>query len=286
MRVAKYMGFIALWGGILFSSPSCTEEQIRDFTQGDELSDREIAQALRKALQVGTDTSVSLLHRPDGYLKDAAVKILLPASLQSNIEDFKKGSVDLGFTTISGTQIYNGTSVAGVTIPGLKSQEDELIKGINRAAEEAAGTARPIFSQAVANITIKEARSILFDGVDTAATAYLRQETYPELFNQYKPKMDSVLAQVQVGNANVPAAYQNFVTDYNDVVTTPIPGFGQLGDLLGVSTVGTTDISTYSTDKGLDGLFHKIGEEEKSIREDPLARINSLLSRVFGQLDE
>lgn len=284
MRLLKFIGLIALSGGILIS-PSCTEEQINDFTQGSDLSDSEIAQALRKALQVGTDTSVTQLNRPDGYLKDAAVKILLPATLQSNIEDFKNSSIDLGFTTISGTQIYNGTSVAGVTIPGLKSQEDELIKGINRAAEEAAGTAGPIFRDAVAGITIKEARSILFDGVDTAATAYLRQETYPALFSQYKPKMDSVLAQVQVGNTNVPAAYQNFVADYNDVVNTQIPGFGKLGGLLGVSAVGTTDISAYSTDKGMDGLFHKIGEEEKSIREDPLARINSLLSRVFGQLD-
>ncbi len=281
MKVLRSFLFALLFLGL----GSCTEEDLNNILNPGGLSDSEIAQGLREALVVGTDTSVAQLNRPGGYLNDLAVKILLPPALQQNIADLKATNINLGITSISGEQLYNGTTVFGITIPGLRSKEDELIEGINRAAEQAAGTAAPIFVNAITDISISDANDILFGGVDTAATAYLRQNTYGNLFNLYEPQMENALQQVKIGNTSVVDSYEDFVGDYNQLLNTSIPGFGSIASLAGLQPVGATDLSAYGTGKGLDGLFLKIAEEEEDIRRDPLARVSDLLARVFGQLD-
>ena len=58
-----------------------------------------------------------------------------------------------------------------------------------------------------------------------------------------------------------------------------------ISSLMNVNAVGATDLSEYSTNKGLDGLFLKVQDEEKKIRENPLHRVTDILSKVFGELD-
>lgn len=269
----------------LLAAPACTEEQLNDLSGGNELSDSEIANGLRAALRVGTDTSTATLSQEGGYLDDPVVRILLPKGLRDNIDSLRASSFNLGFTTVTGEQIYSGTTVLGVQINGLKSKEQDLVAGLNHAAEAAAGKAGPIFKTAITGITIQDARDILFGGVDTAATAYLRRNTANSLFNLYEPKVDTALRQVTVGNTSVVQTYQNFVADYNALLNTGIPGFGTIGSLAGLQPVAVTDLSAYGTQRGLDGLFIKVAEEEKEIRDNPLDRVTDLLSRVFGQLD-
>lgn len=269
----------------VLSLPACSEDNPFNLGNGG-LTDAEIAEGLKEALIVGTDTSTSILSRTGGYFKDQAVKILLPDEVNSQITDFQSRSFTVLGITVTGDQLYNGynNSLLGLNIPGLKSKEDELILGINTAAEQAAATAAPIFVSAIQDITIQDANNILFGGVETAATDYLENQTSTSLFNQYEPKIDAALQTVTVGGESVVDAYEGFVEDYNDILNTSV-GLGTIGSLMGMQTIAATDISEHSTQKGLDGLFLKVAEEEAQIRKDPLARVNSILQRVFGELD-
>ena len=279
----KILSLLSISALLLFSA--CEEDTLTDFLGGGALSESEIADGLKSALSVGTDTSSAKLGVTDGYFGDAAVKLLLPIATQGAIETFKTKQINLGITTISGNTIYNGTTILGITIPGLKSKEEELILGINRAAEAAANQAAPIFIDAITDMSIADANDILFGGIDTAATAYLRSTSYIGLFSTYEPKIDAALQQITVGSTSISETYENFVADYNGTLAIGIPGFGTLGSLMNLQNITVSDLSVYSTNKGLDGLFLKIAEEEKDIRTNPLARINALLVRVFSFLD-
>jgi hypothetical protein len=43
------------------------------------------------------------------------------------------------------------------------------------------------------------------------------------------------------------------------------------------------DLDQYVTEKSLDGIFTRVGEEEKRIRTDPAAQVTPLLKKVFGK---
>lgn len=262
---------------MIFLAASC--EEIDDNKQ---LSEAEMAEGLKAALKVGTDTASAKLSVTDGYLKDIAVKILLPQELQASIETFKSKSINIGFTTVTGEDIYDGYPALG--IDGLKAKEQDLITGINRAAEDAASTAAPIFFEAITDITIADASTILFSNNTHAATDYLQAETATQLSAEYEPRIDAALKKVTIGNLTVSDSYENFVADYNAVLNTNV-GVGTIGSLMNIQTVQATDLSVFATAKGLDGLFLKVAEEEEDIRKDPLARVSDLLERVFGELD-
>ena len=144
---------------------SCSKDAI-DRVLNAGISDAEIAEGLKEALKVGTDTSTKILSANGGYLNDAAVKILLPDAVQQSISNFKSKSFTVLGTTITGQQLYGGysNSLLGININGLQGKEDDLIEGINHAAEAAAAAAGPIFIDAITDITIQDANNILFGG--------------------------------------------------------------------------------------------------------------------------
>tara|TARA_R110000850_G_scaffold67692_2_gene150772 strand:- start:125 stop:979 length:855 start_codon:yes stop_codon:yes gene_type:complete len=270
----------------IFSLSSCEDVSVDDILGSTNLTDEEIVEGLKSALIVGTDTSTATLGKEDGYYQDLAVRILLPTEVQTSITNFKAKSITYLGVTITGDQLYNGYSnpLLGINIPGLKSKEDELIKGINRAAEDAATTAGPIFVDAITDITIVDGFNILFGGDSTAATSYLKTRTQATLFNKYEPKIDASLKSVKIGNSSVVDEYEAFVQSYNNILNTSL-GITTIGQLAGVNTIAAADLSVYSTERGLDGLFLKVSEEERDIRSNPLARVNAILQKVFGQLD-
>ena len=269
----------------LITISSC--ELIEDAS--DELNQTNIAAGLKEALKVGTDTATSKLAITDGYFKDAAVKILLPTDLQNQIADFKAFEINLfGFGTVTGEQIYN-SGIPALGINSLKSKEDDLILGINRAAETAASEAGPIFFSAITDITIADAEGIL-RGNDSAATNYLRGKTFDALFLSFEPKINSAINNVKIGELSVEERFANFAVEYNKILNTSVPtgliSTATVGELANLNTIAQPDISTFATDRGLKGLFIKIKEEEKNIRENPLARVTELLKEVFGLLDK
>ena len=144
---------------------------------------------------------------------------------------------------------------------GMKSQVDKFIETLNRAAEEAAKEAAQIFINAITSMTIADGFQIL-KGPDDAATSYLRRTTTAPLTSKFRPVVKRAIEKVEV------TKYWNpIISKYNQVpfVTKINP-----------------DLDAYVTDKGLQGLFTLIANEEKKIRKNPAARVTDLLRRVFG----
>jgi hypothetical protein len=139
---------------------------------------------------------------------------------------------------------------------------DEFVTSMNRAAERAVPEAAAIFAEAVRTMTLEDARGILA-GADDAATRYFRDRTGPALEMKLRP----IVAEA-TSSAGVTASYKQMVA--------------KAGGLSSLLSRESTDIDGYVTEKTLDGLFLMVAEEEKRIRENPLARTSDLLRKVFG----
>jgi len=146
---------------------------------------------------------------------------------------------------------------------GLNKMVDDFVLNLNRGAEEAVKKAGPIFMDAIRSMTISDARNIL-NGPDNAATEYFRTKTSQQLTSAFKPEVQNTLDQV-----NVTKYWGDVTSAYNKIPFT---------------TKVDTDLVQYVTGKAIDGLFMKIAEEEKKIREDPVARVSDILKKVFGSL--
>jgi hypothetical protein len=283
----NYLKSLLLVVTVIFTFSSC--DKVDDILVNAGLSESEIIEGLKDALKIGTDTATGKLSATDGYLKDAAVKLLLPTEISNSLTTFKATSIDLsllGLGNITGETIYSqGVPLLG--IEPMSSLEDDLVLGINRAAEAAAKDAGSIFLDAIAEITIADGNNILFGGIDTAATAYLDGKTRLNLFEKYEPKIDAALNTIQVGNTSVVGVYEDYIAKYNGILNTKTSAFTPtIGELMNIEAVAATDLSAYSTDKGLTGLFKKVADEERMIRLNPLNRVTDILSKVFGELDK
>ncbi len=271
-------------GATLLLNTACeTTDTVKDILNTN-LTDAEIVEGLKEALAVGTDTSTGILSLQDGYFADAAVKILLPDEMETTLANFKAKSFNVpALGTVTGQMLFDGVPALGIN--GLSQKQDDLILGLNRAAEHAATTAGPIFITAITDITIADGYNILFGGDDFAATNYLQSTTSNALVTAYDPIVENALQSVKIGNTSVADSYENFVQSYNDILNTNIPLLGSISSLISLNPVTATDLSVHGTQKALDGLFLKISEEESDIRNNPGARINDILTKVFGQLD-
>ena len=149
---------------IVCTLSSCAEMQqvIDQLPQGTNgvLSQAEIGNGLKEALNNGITKQVSKLTATDGFFKNQAVKILLPEELQK---------VDTKLRQI-----------------GLSSLADDGLKMINRAAEDAVKEATPIFVDAVKQMTFTDAKNILI-GADNSATSYLQNTTSSALYTKFNP---------------------------------------------------------------------------------------------------
>ncbi|MGV8094132.1 MAG: DUF4197 domain-containing protein [Mangrovibacterium sp.] len=241
---------IILLGLILLMFNGCAEMQQIILNEQGPVTQTEIIAGLKQALSVGVDKSVAQLTAADGYLSDQALKILLPPEAEVITKNLSK-------------------------LPGGKQMVDQVITSINHAASDAAKEAAPIILSSIKSMTIQDAAGILKGG-DYAATNYLKKTSYNALVNLYSPKIQKSLQEKFVGNLTAQQSWDELTGKWNQIATSPI---GQLANLQAVNT----DLSSYLTQRALDGLFLKIGEAEKNIREDPAARVTLLLKRVFAQ---
>lgn len=147
---------------------------------------------------------------------------------------------------------------------GLGSQVDKFVKTLNEGAEEAAKEAKPIFVNAITSMTVQDAWGIL-KGSDDAATTYLQSRTSAQLKAKFKPVIKEAL-----DKTSATKYYSDIINTYNKI---PL-----------VEKVNP-DLDDYATDKALEGLFYLIAQEEKDIREDPVARTTELLKKVFARQD-
>ncbi len=144
---------------------------------------------------------------------------------------------------------------------GLGGEVDKFVMTLNRGAEDAAKEAKPIFIAAIKQMTINDAWAIL-KGEPDAATQYLKRTTSAELKNKFMPVIQNSLDKVSATKY-----YGDIVNKYNSI---PL-----------VQKVNP-DLNDYATDMAIQGLFTMIANEEKNIRQDPVARTTELLKRVFG----
>ncbi|WP_343707919.1 DUF4197 domain-containing protein [Flavobacterium sp.] len=147
---------------------------------------------------------------------------------------------------------------------GLSSLADEGIKMLNRAAEDAVKEATPIFVTAVKNMTFTDAKNILL-GSDNAATNYLQNSTTTSLYAKFNPVIKSSFEKV-----GADAVWTKIITKYN---TIPL-----------VKKVNP-DLTDYTTNQALSGVFKMIAVEEKDIRNNISARTTPLLQKVFAMQD-
>lgn len=171
----------------------------KNSSAGSGLSTGEIVSGLKEALSLGAEKSTSKLSAPDGFFKDAAVKILLPKQVQ----DIEKK----------------------MRMLGLGKLVDNAELSMNRAAEDASKSAAPIFLSAIKQMTITDALNIL-RGTDTAATSYLRKTTTPKLTTAFMPIIQESLKKTDAAKYwnDVFTAYNRFSskpvdTDINSYVT-------------------------------------------------------------------
>ena len=199
----------------------------------------EIGLGLKQALEVGTSKGADQLSAKDGFLGNMAVKILFPPEAQK---------VEKTLRSI-----------------GLNSLADNVILSLNRAAEDAAKEAKPIFISAIKQMTIADATNILLGNKD-AATSYFKRVTTAQLMEKFSPVIASSLNKVGATKYWSDAASQ-----YNKIpLVKPV----------------STDLSSYVAQKAIDGMFIQVAQEELKIRENITSRSTPLLQKVFGYADK
>jgi len=144
---------------------------------------------------------------------------------------------------------------------GMGAEVDKVIVSMNHAAEDASGKAVQIFINAIANMSIQDGVAIVRGG-QGAATNYLRQKTTASLTAAFRP-----IIQNSLGKVGATRYWTQIFTVYNRIPT--------------VQKINP-DLTSYVTERALNGLFVTIADEENKIRLNPAARVSDLLKKVFG----
>ena len=213
----------------------------KDFLSGDSntssvLDLDTVISGLKQALDIGSRAAIDSVSKPDGYLANDLIHIPLPPELQ------QVGDLMRNF--------------------GLAEQADQFENSLNLAAEKAAPQATIIIVNAIKNMSIEDANTIL-QGEDDAATQYFKTNSSQALTDLFQPSIEDSLN--QVGSTKY----------YNDLAK-------QVASLPLIGKDINLDLSSYVTEQALNGLFAMIALEEKKIRENPAARTTELLKKVFA----
>lgn len=204
-----------------------------------ELTEGQIGMGLKEALTNGISKGADLVSQTDGYYKNPSIKVLFPPQAQK----IEKTLQDLG----------------------MGSLVEQTVEKLNRAAEDAAKEAKPIFISAIKQMTIKDATNILM-GEPNSATTYLKATTSDQLYQSFSPVITSSLQKVKALEY-----WDDLINRYNK-----IPFVEKINP----------DINDYVTNKAMEGLFMMIEKEEGLIRKDPVARTTDLLKKVFAKQDK
>ena len=200
------------------------------------ITQAEAAQAIREALDQGTGKGIGFLNKVDGFFGNELYKILLPPEARK-IENVLR---QVGFSSLV----------------------DKAVLQINRAAEDAVGYARPIFWDAIKEMTIADAINIV-KGPRDAATQYFRDKTTQKLITAFLPVIKSSLDKFSATKY-----YADLINTYNNFPTT----INKLNP----------DLPSYVVGKAVDALFDQIAQEEVNVRFNVQARTTEMMKRVFG----
>lgn len=197
----------------------------------------EAAQGIKEALGQGLVKAVLQLNNTDGFFKDDIYKVLLPPDA-IKIENTLR---TIGFGNVV----------------------DKAILQINRGAEDAVGFAKPIFIDAIKNMTLTDAIGLVRNG-DTSATHFFREKTTAKLLAAFRPAIQESLNKVEATKY-----YGDMISKYNNLPTT----FRKVNP----------DLTNFVTLKATDALFDLVAKEERNIRNNLGARTSDILRKVFGR---
>ncbi|RYU79049.1 DUF4197 domain-containing protein [Hymenobacter persicinus] len=221
-------------GDLLKNKPGVGTTTTGSTTKGT-LSQNEAAMGLKEALTQGISKGADQASKQDGFYLNKLIRIPFPPDAQRV-----------------------ATTLRAI---GLGSQVDKFELSLNRGAEDAAKSAKPIFLSAIKSLTFSDVWGIL-TGQKDAATQYLKRTTTAQLTTAFKP-----IIQQSLDKVSATQYYTTLTTRYNQIpLVKPVQ----------------TDLNQYATDKAIGGLFTLIAQEEANIRENPVARTTEILRRVFG----
>lgn len=203
---------------------------------GNGVTEAEAGQGIKEALGQGLVTAVLNLNKTDGFFGNQFYKLLLPPEVQK-VENTLRSL-------------------------GLGKIADKAILQINRGAEDAVGFAKPIFIDAIKQMTIADAINII-RGPKDGATNYFREKTNAALVQAFSPVVKNSLDKVEATKY-----YGDLVNTYNSFPTT--------------RNKINPDLTAYVVGKTTDALFDQIAKEELAIRENPVKRTTEILKKVFG----
>ncbi|HKB45497.1 MAG TPA: DUF4197 domain-containing protein [Chitinophagaceae bacterium] len=205
-------------------------------SSGAGITENEAGQGIKEALTQGVTTAVLNLNKTDGFFGSEFYKVLLPPDAKK-IENTLRNL-------------------------GMGAQVDKAILAINRGAEDAVGYAKPIFVDAIKEMTLTDALNIIRGSKD-AATNYFKEKTKQKLILVFTPSVKASL-----DRTDATKYYSNIVTTYNKLPTT--------------FKKSNPDLTSYVVGKAVDALFDQVAKEEANIRANPMARTTDILRKVFG----
>ncbi|PKO48599.1 MAG: DUF4197 domain-containing protein [Betaproteobacteria bacterium HGW-Betaproteobacteria-4] len=204
----------------------------------DAISSGDASAGVKAALAKGADYAVASLGKSGGFLGNDKVKIKLPGYLEQ--------------------------ADSALRMFGMGKQADELIETMNHAAENAVAEAKPILTQSIKKMSIKDAKDILTGGEDSV-TQYFKRTSTDQLTARFMPIVKKETQKLKLAD------------QYNK--------FAGKAASAGLIDKQNADVDSYVTQKAMDGLFLMIAEEEKKLRDNPLGAGSELLKNVFGALN-
>lgn len=233
-------------------------DKVNDVLSRVGLTDGEIVEGLKTALVSSADTSTASASKVNGFLLNELIKIAAPpevVQLQGFLEEH------------SSNPLFKGASDV------LSSAVGNLVTSINRAAEDGAKKAYPIFENAITSMTITDGLTIL-QGGKTSATDYLRRKTYTDLVTAFAEPVKNV-----VDRGDVSKYWGDIAPQYNK--------YAPLAKVVGYTGPASVnpDLSEYVTERAMDGLFKLVAKEEAAIRENPKKYASNIIQKVFGSVE-
>ncbi|MBS1145489.1 MAG: hypothetical protein H6R14_2895 [Proteobacteria bacterium] len=204
----------------------------------DAISSGDASAGVKEALAKGADYAVASLGKSGGFLGNDKVKIRLPG--------------------------YLDKADSALRMFGMGKQADQLVETMNRAAENAVAEAKPILTESIKKMSIKDAKDILTGG-DDSVTQYFKRTSTEQLTAKFMPIVKNETKKLSLAD------------QYNK--------FAGKAASAGLVDKQNADVDSYVTQKAMDGLFLMIAEEEKKLRANPMGAGSELLGKVFGALN-
>lgn len=203
----------------------------------DAISSGDASAGVKEALAKGADYAVASLGKSGGFLGNDKVKIKLPGYLEK--------------------------ADSALRMFGMGKQADQLVETMNHAAENAVAEAKPILTESIKKMSVKDAKDILTGG-DDSVTQYFKRTSSDQLTAKFMPIVKKETGKLQLAD------------QYNK--------FAGKAASAGLVDKQNADVDSYVTQKAMDGLFLMIAEEERKLRANPLGAGSDLLKNVFGAL--